>query len=75
LELNGTVFVFAMNMMDFGGGLFPFALSSEFCMPCCPINLQVLTRSHRRGRHSRYHVTTNGSLAVVSIFCALVIWH
>lgn len=28
LVLNGQVFVFAMNMMDFGGGLFPFALSS-----------------------------------------------
>lgn len=28
LELLGDVFVLAMNMMDFGGGLFPFALSS-----------------------------------------------
>jgi hypothetical protein len=29
LELHGDVFVLAMNMMDFGGGLFPFALSSQ----------------------------------------------
>jgi hypothetical protein len=29
LELLGDVFVLAMNMMDFGGGLFPFALSSQ----------------------------------------------
>lgn len=28
-DLNGTVFVFAMNMKNFEGGLFPFALSSE----------------------------------------------
>jgi hypothetical protein len=33
LVLNGQVFVFAMNMMDFGGGLFPFALSSGFFTP------------------------------------------
>ena len=28
-DLNGEVYVFAMNVMSKGGGLFPFAISSE----------------------------------------------
>jgi hypothetical protein len=41
--MNGQVFVFAMNMMDFGGGLFPFALYSEFLIPI-PINRCKFTK-------------------------------
>ena len=66
-ELNGEVFVFAMNMMDFGGGLFPFALYSE------PSNSQCrkfsLSFTHRCRCNSRVHFAHDGSFALVPFLC------
>jgi hypothetical protein len=54
-----------MNMMDFGGGLFPFALSSESFDSQLP-HVRSPTRS-RCGRHSRVRFADGGSFAMVCI--------